>query len=260
MAGVMLFAALTEDTWKNKINRAKNRKYLLTLPAIFAVYLISAILWFKNGDPVYDIRKTLFFVVIPLAFLIGKPINRKQFQFLFLVFGLAVFVASLYALGNWALSPGTNGFKVHEVSLVSHIRFSFQLILIFWFLVMVIYGNSMTLNRKLLMLAGGMAAFFLLFLIFQQSLTGLFAFGASLLFFLIYCIINTSSRFKWGYAALAITLFAGPVIYVAADEGMFVSNNSGETWYLLPPVRDSLTGEEILTNIFQCFVSCNRCA
>jgi hypothetical protein len=39
-------------------------------------------------------------------------------------------------------------------------------------------------------------------------------------------------------------------VYVAADEGMFLSDNGGENWYLLPHIRDDQTGEEILTTIF----------
>lgn len=39
-------------------------------------------------------------------------------------------------------------------------------------------------------------------------------------------------------------------VYVAADEGMFVSDDGGETWYILPHITDSETGEEILTNMY----------
>lgn len=39
-------------------------------------------------------------------------------------------------------------------------------------------------------------------------------------------------------------------VYVAADEGMFLSDNGGETWYMLPHITDSETGEEILTNMY----------
>jgi photosystem II stability/assembly factor-like uncharacterized protein len=44
--------------------------------------------------------------------------------------------------------------------------------------------------------------------------------------------------------------FDGPRIYVAADEGLFVSEDDGKNWYKIPHIRDHLTGEEILTNEF----------
>lgn len=40
--------------------------------------------------------------------------------------------------------------------------------------------------------------------------------------------------------------FDGEKVFVAADEGLFISSDGGENWYLLPPVRDSESGEEIL--------------
>jgi len=44
--------------------------------------------------------------------------------------------------------------------------------------------------------------------------------------------------------------FNDSIAYVAADEGLFISNNAGKTWYSLPPIRDDVTGEEILRNIY----------
>lgn len=41
--------------------------------------------------------------------------------------------------------------------------------------------------------------------------------------------------------------FDGPRIYVAADEGIFISEDDGYSWYVVPPVKDSFTGEEILS-------------
>ena len=39
-------------------------------------------------------------------------------------------------------------------------------------------------------------------------------------------------------------------VFVAADEGLFISEDSGENWYKAPPVVDSQSGEEILSNEF----------
>jgi photosystem II stability/assembly factor-like uncharacterized protein len=44
--------------------------------------------------------------------------------------------------------------------------------------------------------------------------------------------------------------FNDSIVYVAADEGLFVSADAGESWYTLPPLRDSQTGEEILTSVY----------
>jgi photosystem II stability/assembly factor-like uncharacterized protein len=44
--------------------------------------------------------------------------------------------------------------------------------------------------------------------------------------------------------------FNDSIVYVATDEGMYVSDDGGANWFILPDIRDSETGEEILTQEF----------
>jgi hypothetical protein len=39
--------------------------------------------------------------------------------------------------------------------------------------------------------------------------------------------------------------FDDSMVYVATDLGMYVSNDGGENWYILPEIRDHISGEEI---------------
>jgi photosystem II stability/assembly factor-like uncharacterized protein len=52
--------------------------------------------------------------------------------------------------------------------------------------------------------------------------------------------------------------FDDSIAYVAADEGLFISNDAGKKWYTLPPIRDEETGEEILTKIYYSAAVSNR--
>jgi hypothetical protein len=50
--------------------------------------------------------------------------------------------------------------------------------------------------------------------------------------------------------------FDDSVVYAATDLGMYVSNDQGENWYLLPPIKDYVTGQEVLgTEYFSAAVS-----
>ncbi|TFH01841.1 MAG: hypothetical protein E4H13_03760 [Calditrichales bacterium] len=40
--------------------------------------------------------------------------------------------------------------------------------------------------------------------------------------------------------------FYGDYVYVASDDGMYVTNNGGADWYILPEVRDYITGEILI--------------
>jgi hypothetical protein len=211
--GIVLGVALLEDSVKNKIKRFNENRFLLFIPAIFLIYLLSFIINYKTGNSFYDLQKALFYFVIPLAFMIGKPVSGNQKRFLFYSFGLAIFVATVIALINFYLGGESENFGIHKISLISHIRFSFQLILIFWFFVFIAYYNRNRINKYTKTALLLLALYFLVFLFFQQSLTGLIAFGASLLF-AVFLLIQTQIR----YRIILLSIFTGfavvPLIYV----------------------------------------------
>jgi len=211
--GIILFTALVEDSWSNKLSRFKQNRILLFIPGIFLIYLLSYIIFYKPGNSLYDLQKTLFFFIIPFAFIFGKPLNPIQKRFLFYAFAISIFVATVVALFNWFVRSESVNFGVHKISLISHIRFSFQLILIFWFLVILIQKNKERLNKYIKAGLLIVALYFLFFLFFQQSLTGLIAFGASVLF-AVYLLIQTQTK----YRGILLFILAGfvliPIVYV----------------------------------------------
>ena len=213
--GVILFIALAEGSLKSKIARFNDNKVLLFIPAIFLIYFISFIVFYKNGNSFYDLQKSLFFFIIPLAFILGKPLNNFQKRFLFFAFALAIFVATVVALINWYLTSDTINFAVHKISLISHIRFSFQLILIFWFLIIFVQknGRNLSLRNKIGLLT--LAIYFIWFLFFQQSLTGLFAFGASVIFYTGYLILQIQKRYRILFLSFLAVAVLIPVLYVS---------------------------------------------
>lgn len=211
--GIVLGVALLEDSWKNKIERFRKNKILLFIPGIFMIYLFSFIIFYKNGNSLYDLQKSLFFFVIPIAFIIGKPLTNYQKRLLFFAFALAIFVATIVALINWFFRPETASFGVHKISLISHIRFSFQLILIFWFFVILVHQNFKTLNRKIITGLLLLAFYFFAFLFFQQSLTGLIAFGASM-FFSVFLLIQSQKRYRTAFLSLLFGIILIPVLYL----------------------------------------------
>lgn len=219
--GVLLFTALVEDSWVNKFNRIKKHKIILFIPAIFFIYVISSIITYKSGKSLYDLQKSLFFLVIPLAFLIGKNISNFQKRFLFYAFAVAIFISTLVALIYWRLDTENVMFEVHKISLISHIRFSFQLILIFWFLILFIAQNKKYFTWPVKISLMFLSAYFLAFLIFQQSLTGLIAFGGSLFFNTIYFLFQHRYKYRMAYLLIAASIIIVPIFYVVSIVNSF---------------------------------------
>jgi len=217
--GIVLGVALIEDTLENKIRRFKENRFLLFIPGIFLIYLLSFIINYHAGNSLYDLQKALFFLIIPTAFMIGKPVSGDQKRFLFYAFSLAIFVATIVALINWGLRSESANFGIHKISLISHIRFSFQLILIFWFFVILIYYNTIRLNKYIKTGLLLLALYFLLFLFFQQSLTGLIAFGTSVLF-TVFLLLQTQKR----YRIILLSILTGFVL-VPLFYGLWIVNS-----------------------------------
>jgi hypothetical protein len=213
--GIILATALIEDSWKNKIQRFKNRRSLLLIPAIFIIYLMSSLFTGKNGSGWYDIQKSLFFLVIPTAFIFGKEINNRQRRFVFYAFAFSILLSTIVALFRWYFTVETENFNVHKIGLISHIRFSFQLILIIWFLLFLLQNNF---NSFQILAKTGISIlilYFLSFLFFQQSLTGIIAFAGSLTFISILFIFKLNRILKILFFVLLITIITIPILYVS---------------------------------------------
>ncbi|MCF6333859.1 MAG: O-antigen ligase family protein [Draconibacterium sp.] len=212
--GIVLFTSLVEDKWKNKWIRFKKKKILLFLPAIFLIYFISALISGIEGDSLYDLRKTLFFLVLPLAFIFGKEINNKQKRFVFYAFAFSIAVSIIVALIRWEFSGYTENLNVHKIGLISHIRFSFQLILIIWFIIFLIQKNYKSLKYPAILGLMLLTLYYLSFLFFQQSLIGIIALGASLVFYLFYLIFQIKRRFRIVLIIFSLAIISVPFIYV----------------------------------------------
>lgn len=215
-SGLLLVVALIEDTWINKLNRVKQRKYILCIPVIFLLYLIATFLTLKGDKSFYDVQKTMFYLVLPLAFAFGKEINSKQKRIVFYTFAGSIFVATIITIIRWNYSEEYANFGIHNASPISHIRFSFQLILIFWFFVFLYKTNFSRHSTKRIGIFLLLAIYFTLFLLFQQSLTGIFALGGSMVFYLLYTLYKADKRVRIPVLIIIVALLIFPSLYIGS--------------------------------------------
>lgn len=213
-SGVLLLTSLIEDSWRNKIIRLKKNKYLLFIPAIYLIYILNVLYHWNFKDSLYDLNKSLFFLVIPMAFVFGKEISSLQKIQIFFAFALAIIISTGVAILNWKFFTNPSIFGVHSVSLISHIRFSFQLILIFWFFIFQIQYNYKPLKKYLLIIYAGLSLYFLFFLLFQQSLTGIIALLSSLMFFSFLWLSKIKKTYRFLVILGVVVLIGFPVYYV----------------------------------------------
>ena len=220
-SGVLLFVAIIEDSWTNRRMRLKKRKVILLVPLIFLLYLISTLFTLKSDKSFYDVQKTMFYFVFPVAFALGKEISSYQKRIVFYTFTVSILLASFITIYNWKFSPNNLHLGIHKASLVSHIRFSFQLILTVWFWIFFLKQNKNKNSKKVLLIA--IPVYFVLFLFLQQSLTGILAFGGSLLFFFVYAIYSIEKKYKIPLILIGTLIFVIPIGYVATVINQFYS-------------------------------------
>nr|WP_320021554.1 O-antigen ligase family protein [uncultured Draconibacterium sp.] len=215
VAALVLLTALFEDTRSAKWERIKQRKVILLIPLIFLLYLVSTFVTLKYDKSFYDVQKTLFYLVFPLAFSMGKEINSRQKRFVLYTFTVSSVIAIIVAILRWKfIVSADESLTIRDITLVSHIRFSFQINLLIWFWALFLLINNKILSKTKQILILVLIAFYVGFLMFQQSLTGIVALVTSSVLFLFYLFNRIVSKKKIPIAILFITIILTPLIYL----------------------------------------------
>ena len=119
---------------------------------------------------------------------------------------------------------------VHDITLISHIRFSFQLILASWFLILSFQfnynKNSKGFKLGIIIFVIGILGF----LFFQQSLTGIIAFFGSFLIYISQVIFKLKKRYQFIAIVVVVFMFIIPLHYVYRAYSSFYNI---ETFYSL---------------------------
>ena len=179
----LLFIFSVYRSFKNN-SWHQNRSLILLIAAIYLLFIISFFTSSNHKLSAYDLKKNLVFLVIPVAFYLGGEISSIQKRKVLGYFSLAVIISALFALLNYLIIKPEGLFTIHGAGFISHIRFSFMLILSFWILIYFVKSN-VTLQYRWRIILYSSAGFILFFIFYQQSLTGIVAFLFSVFIFLI---------------------------------------------------------------------------
>lgn len=214
-AGLLLFQALVLSSWKHPSIKAKNLASLVMLTSIFGVYLLGLIKTEDLSFGIYELRKVIFWIVLPPAFFLSPRLSEKRFYIVLLLFSFAVFTASAIAFIRLVFSDyfQINGFR--EITIISHIRFSFQVVLTIIILtVLLMFRNKLAYKINTVILIS-LLLWFSFFLILLKSLTGILAFIGTAIIITVFFVTKIKSKIKRGIAAaFLVVVFACPVLYV----------------------------------------------
>lgn len=194
-SGLLFISCMLTGHFSEKWKQLKSQPAALLIISIFFVYVFG--IFFTRNQPLalYELQKTAFILVIPLGISIGPPIGYKMFRKVLFSFLAALNVASLIAIIRLIFREQLGIHDIWEILFVSHIGFSFQLLLGISILIYELYYHS-PLSGKLRYLLIANIFYLLVFLFILKSLTGLVTFAVLLVIHLFFVIRKIRSH-KW---------------------------------------------------------------
>jgi hypothetical protein len=217
ISGFLLLQALVLFSWKHYSIPHGSWKNLLLITSVFFVYLLGVIFTKDLHFAAYELKKIVFWIVIPVALFISPSLSRKKFLFLMFFFCFSVFIASLAGIIKLQFSEYYHVTDFRKIILISHIRFSFQIglaiIILTWMLISKAKIPFIGCKPWILIL---LLAWMIYFLVLLKSITGIIAFSVTLLVFILFLIahVNNQKIKIFLFFAFIVLLFT-PILYVS---------------------------------------------
>ncbi|KJF43185.1 O-antigen ligase family protein [Draconibacterium sediminis] len=196
---------------KKSLIRHKSIFYIL---AIFGVYLLGMLHTRDFALSLYELKKVAFWVVIPLGIVLSPRLSEKRFYKVITVFCIAVTVVAVIAAIRFIFKSAFNISDFRDISLISHIRYSYQVALaIFCCIFLVIRSSKESGGFKYRSAIITMAVWLVLFLFLLKSIIGIIAFWGTVCFLGLYYLYTVKRKFNYLLVVILAILVALPIIY-----------------------------------------------
>lgn len=213
-SGLLLFQVIIFRSWKHPSVKARSLKTLFFPLSVFFVYIIGTAFTNNFGLSLYELKKNIFWLIIPLAIFFSPKLPAKKVFTVFALFVLAVIISSFIITGRLIFNDSTQLSEFRQLSIISHIRFSLQvgltMIILIWSL---IQKNSIAIkiNTTLIFF---LLVWLTLFLFMLKSLVGILAGAGTAVVALIYYAWNLKkTKFKLPVTVFLVAVILFPVVY-----------------------------------------------
>jgi hypothetical protein len=215
-AGILILQAVALFSWKHPSVPHGSSKNLLLILSVFIIYMVGTICTQDLPLAIYEWKKVIFWIIIPLAFFVSPILSKEKFIIVLVFFCLSVLIATMTGIIKLLFSNYFQITEFRKIILISHIRFSFQIVLaiivITWMLFSKTKIPAVGYRPVILILV---LIWLINFLFLLKSITGIFAFAGTLLVFIIFLIANLKNLKKRILLfLLLITVILAPVIYI----------------------------------------------
>ncbi|HAH23386.1 MAG TPA: hypothetical protein DCL77_06475 [Prolixibacteraceae bacterium] len=212
--GLIFVSWLITGHFVQKWEHLKDQPAALLIISIFLVYVIGVIFTNDMKQALYELKKTVFILALPLCISTGPTINYRLFRKIILSFLAALNIATVIAIFRLIFRDQLDIHDIWEILFVSHIGFTFQLLLGVSIIINELYNNSsISRQRRNLLIAD--ALYLIVFLFVLKSLTGLTTFALLLIIHLVFVIWKIKNRKRKAFALITLSMMVlGGVSYL----------------------------------------------
>jgi hypothetical protein len=215
-SGLLFIQSIVFRSWLHPSSKKESIVSLLFLLSIFGVYILGVIFTNDFSFALYELRKVIFWIVIPLAFFLSPRLPDHKIYLVLKIFIIAVTVSALIFTFKILLHKYFQVEGVRSIGFISHIRFSFQvvlsLIILAWFF---IRRKSLRIEKGQILIIG-LILFLTYFLFLLQSLLGIIAFIGTIGVSVVYYLSNIKGKgIRILFAVVLLFLISVPVWFVS---------------------------------------------
>ena len=215
LAGFTFFQAFALFSWKHPTVKSQLWYVVLFPISIFGIYLIGTVFTADISFALYELRKVVFWIVFPVAIYLSPRLSEKKIYSVFIVFILSVTIASLIITGKLIIPDEMRIDEFRSVSIISHIRFSFQVVLSLIFLTWLLLNKDKLQINIPGIIFGGFIVWLLFFMVLLKSLVGIFTlYGTLLVALLIFTVAAQNIKKRITLILLLSSIIIIPILLI----------------------------------------------
>ena len=217
------------DPVKTKLQRFIHNRIAVVLMTLYLLHLVGLLYTSDFDYALKDLRVKLPLLILPIILSSVKPLSKKHFDLLMLIYVGSVFIATCISFGTYLKNDYGD---IREISrFISHIRFCLNIVLSIGIIGYYLYERRVT-KGKVVPAFGTKTAlnlylmyFLMIWFIYQlyifESLSGYLVFAGLLAATLLYVYFTKVRSTAWKLVGLAVIvavpLVAGLILYRTAD-------------------------------------------
>jgi ABC-type multidrug transport system fused ATPase/permease subunit len=204
-AGLVFVSWLLTGKFTQKWKLLKSQKAALLLISIFFVY-VTGILFTQHTDlALYELKKTAFILAVPLCLSTGPKIEFTRFRKILIAFLATLNLATFIAIVRLIFRARLGIHEIWEILFVSHIGFTFQILLGVAILINELYNNQ-SIYKKWRTLIIADIIYLIAFLFILKALTGIVTLAILILIHMVFVIRRIKNRHWKSFAIVMLPL------------------------------------------------------